>query len=133
MLQGPELLEEVQGIPRRFGGRRLEPLEGEWVTTPGQQVEQRRGEIDAEDLGFAVSGELVSWIPQSYRGAGSRSSGPAGALLRGVAGDAFDLETIDSGTGVASPAGLQPSESAAQAAAACAEPPAARSRRARRG
>ena len=76
-------------------GRPLEPGERPRIAAPGEDVEQRRREIDAAHIRLAMRTKDVARIPQTNRASGARASRAAGALLRRIGRDPLDDEMID--------------------------------------
>ena len=96
----PQPLEPRERRRGALAGRRLEPAEGERVGAPGEDGQERTGEIDPQELRLAMRALLEARVPQPGRPAGTGAAGASGALLGGVARDALGLEAVEAGGGI---------------------------------
>src|SRR5437660_11911705 len=90
-----ELCEQRDRGVEAIFGRPFEPFECFWITSPRDDVERGRREIDAADLRFAMRTKNVALIPQPHHTPGPRPPGPPGALVGRIARDAFEHQMID--------------------------------------
>src|SRR4051794_1758309 len=87
-----ELIEQRQTGLDALLRRPFEPGKGPRIAAPGEDVEQRRREIDAAHIRLAMGTENVARIPQPNRASGLRPPRTSGALLRRIGSDPLDYE-----------------------------------------
>jgi len=88
--------------------RRLEPLEGPRIAAPRDNLQRRAGEIDPVDVWLAMRAQPIARVPQPPYASWRHAAGAAGALIRGIGGDALGFETVDAALGVITRHLLQP-------------------------
>ena len=79
----------------RSSARAIEPFEDLGGGAPRQDREQRRGQVDAMNLGFAMRPQPIARVPQPPRRARPEPGGAAGALIGAVQRDALGRQGID--------------------------------------
>ena len=70
------------------------------VRAPRQDRQQRRGQIDAMNLGFAMRPQPIARVPQSADDAGPEPRGAAGPLIGAVERDSLGRQRIDAAFGI---------------------------------
>ena len=96
----PQPFQQLQRGVDGVRARRLEPFERPRIAAPRDDVEHRRRQIDAVDVGLAVGPQAIARVPETPDGSVRDASRAAGALVGGVGGDAFGLERVDAALGV---------------------------------
>jgi hypothetical protein len=103
-----EALEQRQCGVDGVVARCFEPLEGAWIAAPRDHVEDGARQINAVNLRLAMWSQSVARVPQPPDDARPEPSRAARSLIRGVRGDAFGLEAVDTPVGVVSRHLVQP-------------------------
>ena len=106
--RAPRRSSSVSGGVERFFPRPLEPLERPRIAAPRDDVEQRGRQIDPVDLRLAVRPQAIARDPTAGAPSPAQAAGAAGALIRGVGGDALGLEAVDAAIGVVARDLVQP-------------------------
>ena len=99
-VDGTEPAQQPQRRRQAIRIRRFEPFERARVRPPGEEIEQRRREIDARHFRFAMGAQPVSRIPQPPDQSRPQARGAPGALIGRILRHALQRQAVHTALGI---------------------------------